>query len=88
MPYAVDDTHAHAWVEYYQDGVGWLPFEITPSYLNTMARADEYQDISGISGDSASPENDNEDQQDEDQVPAEDEARRKPLTGFWYSWCF
>lgn len=46
-PYDVDETHAHAWVEYYQDGVGWLPFETTPSYLNIMGQAEEYQDISG-----------------------------------------
>lgn len=24
--------YAHAWVEYYLDGVGWVPFEVTPKY--------------------------------------------------------
>lgn len=41
--YTVDGTHAHAWVEYYQDGVGWLPFESTPSYLGIMETAEDYQ---------------------------------------------
>ncbi|MRN26991.1 hypothetical protein EAI30_20595, partial [Romboutsia ilealis] len=49
-PYILDDTHAHAWVEYYQDGVGWLPFEVTPSYIGTMDKAEDFQDISGLSG--------------------------------------
>jgi hypothetical protein len=26
--------HAHAWAEYYLDGVGWLPFEVTPGYID------------------------------------------------------
>ena len=47
-PYTVDRTHAHAWVEYYQDGVGWLPFEITPSYLDVMSQSETYQDISSL----------------------------------------
>ncbi|MEI3176058.1 MAG: transglutaminase domain-containing protein [Lachnospiraceae bacterium] len=51
--YALDDTHAHAWAEYYQDGVGWLPFEATPSYLNVMGQAEQFQDISGVDGSSA-----------------------------------
>ena len=64
--YKVDETHAHAWVEYYQDGVGWLPFETTPSYLNTMEQSDDYQDISGISGQSPQDENQpNEDDTEE-----------------------
>lgn len=72
-PYVLDDTHAHAWVEYYQDGVGWLPFETTPSYLDIMNQADEYQDISGLSGGSSQ----DQEQQDEDQEP-EDEQEEEP----------
>ena len=29
----------HAWVEYYEDGVGWIPFEVTPPYAQVMASA-------------------------------------------------
>ena len=28
----LDESHAHAWTEYYLDGVGWIPFEVTPGY--------------------------------------------------------
>lgn len=69
-PYDVDDTHAHAWVEYYQDGVGWLPFETTPSYLNIMNKAEDYQNISGVSGGGSQEEQDmqqDEEQQEEEQ---------------------
>lgn len=30
----LDENHAHAWAEYYLDGVGWIPFEVTPGYLD------------------------------------------------------
>lgn len=42
---SIDETHAHAWVEFYQDGVGWIPFEVTPVYLNIMEKDDE---LSGL----------------------------------------
>lgn len=28
------ENHAHAWAEYYLDGVGWIPFEVTPGYMD------------------------------------------------------
>lgn len=31
---AITEKDAHAWVEYYLDGVGWLPFEVTPGYVD------------------------------------------------------
>lgn len=30
----LDENHAHAWAEYYLDGVGWIPFETTPGYID------------------------------------------------------
>lgn len=30
------DHNAHAWVEYYHDGLGWIPFEVDPNYLGVM----------------------------------------------------
>ncbi|MFV0496882.1 MAG: transglutaminase-like domain-containing protein [Candidatus Fimivivens sp.] len=30
------DYNAHAWAEYYHDGVGWIPFEANPNYLGVM----------------------------------------------------
>jgi hypothetical protein len=40
----IADNHAHAWVEIYQDGIGWVPFEPTPSYFDVMEHPD---DLSG-----------------------------------------
>lgn len=42
-PINVNGKHAHAWVEYYQDGVGWIPFEVTPPYLFLMEQAEDLQ---------------------------------------------
>lgn len=72
--YAVDDTHAHAWAEYYQDGVGWLPFEVTPSYLNVMGQAEQFQDISGVDGSSAPDEQQNEEQAEEEPEEQEEDT--------------
>lgn len=46
----VGGNRAHAWVEYYQDGLGWLPFEATPTYFSAMEKAERYQSISGLVG--------------------------------------
>lgn len=46
----VGGNRAHAWVEYYQDGLGWLPFEVTPPYFSAMEKAEQYQSISGLVG--------------------------------------
>lgn len=34
----VTGKEAHAWVEIYQDGVGWIPMEVTPTYMDKMER--------------------------------------------------
>lgn len=31
---------AHAWAEYYEDGVGWIPFETAAPYLSVMPEAE------------------------------------------------
>lgn len=31
---ALTEANAHAWAEYYMDGVGWIPFEVTPGYID------------------------------------------------------
>ena len=38
----IDETHAHAWTEFYRDGIGWIPFETTPVYLDVMERAEDF----------------------------------------------
>lgn len=49
-PIDLDITHAHAWAEYYSDGIGWLPFEATPTYLSEITQPETYRDISGLTG--------------------------------------
>lgn len=39
----VSESHAHAWVEFYQDGIGWVPFEVTPPYIDRMEQPDLFQ---------------------------------------------
>ena len=74
--YMIDETHAHAWVEYYQDGVGWIPFEVTPSYLNVMPKAEEYQDISGSASSSGSKTS------VEEEEPEEKEEEKKEMPDY------
>lgn len=45
-PINIDDTHFHAWVEFYRDGIGWIPFEVTPPYLDIMEKAEEISPVS------------------------------------------
>lgn len=35
-PLVLTACNAHAWAEYYQNGVGWVPFEATPGYADQM----------------------------------------------------
>lgn len=39
--YEIDDSMAHAWVEIYIDGFGWLPVETTPSSDDTEPEEEE-----------------------------------------------
>lgn len=73
----LNGTSGHAWVEYYQDGVGWLPFEVTPGYLSAMEQAETYRSISGLVGHSSrAQESENLDApQQEDEEPS--------LLSFW-----
>lgn len=70
---------AHAWVEYYQDGVGWLPFEVTPPYFSAMEQAEKYQDISGLIGQQPQERvvDNTEDQ------PQSDDTEDPTLLNFW-----
>ena len=36
---ALSGTSAHAWAEYYEDGVGWIPFETAEPYIGLMSES-------------------------------------------------
>ena len=55
VPFSLSGSRAHAWCEIYQDGIGWVPFETTPKYLNLMEQSDLLRSSSG-SEDDLSPE--------------------------------
>lgn len=46
-PTELDQSFAHAWVEIYRDGVGFVPFEITPPYTDPMEQSNMTQGGSG-----------------------------------------
>jgi hypothetical protein len=52
--YDVDSSSAHAWVEAYMEGIGWIPFEPTPEFYgarytqwNEETKASGYSDFEG-----------------------------------------
>jgi transglutaminase-like putative cysteine protease len=54
LPFEVDETHAHAWVEIYRDGVGFIPFEVSSPYMMPMGESTSA--LSGGSGQSGPKE--------------------------------
>ena len=77
QPLTLTGQSGHTWVEYYQDGVGWLPFEVAPPYLSVMEQAESYQNVSGLVGQAPPDTEDNE----EPDVPDSDLAQT--LREFW-----
>lgn len=41
------DENAHAWAEYYLDGIGWIPFEVTPGYVDEGENEAVYNLLAG-----------------------------------------
>lgn len=77
----VTGKSAHAWAEIYQDGVGWIPMEVTPPYLDVMERpefaAASY--TSGENGGSSDGESATEAIRDEEDPKPETEKGKKKL---------
>ncbi len=55
--YDVDSSSAHAWVEAYMEGIGWIPFEPTPEFYGARytqwqeeTKATGYSDFGGSGG--------------------------------------
>lgn len=48
----VTDRYAHAWIEVYIDGIGWITVDATPGYAEQYLRGqDEYTGRGGTQGD-------------------------------------
>ena len=87
---------AHAWAEYYEDGVGWIPFETTPGYRGVMEEPqwlwfeeDENADLTGSSngegGDGDAQTNRRTDIQ-EDELPENGETTLQVITDAIYDY--
>lgn len=73
-PYVLTGKSAHAWAEYYQDGVGWLPFEVLPSFMDRMEKMNEYQDFSSLPRPQNPPEDTPEDEPSEQEEKEPEEG--------------
>ena len=47
---------AHAWVEVYQEGIGWLPLELTPDYTGIMGAAPQAGQLGAAISERSDPE--------------------------------
>ena len=73
----VRDYNAHAWVEVYYDGVGWIQYEATPQYYVGMYGADNSAGSTPVAPvlpdeETTAPEDWNEPETDEDDTLPED----------------
>lgn len=53
------DGNAHAWTEYYHDGLGWIPFETDPMFIGVMegvSAPPQYMQSGGGGGEEEQPE--------------------------------
>ena len=66
----LDGKHSHAWVEVYQDKVGWIPVEVTPPYFGLMEEADSLMGVPGA--DSQSEEGASSSENPEEQIDMPD----------------
>lgn len=81
---AITDSHAHAWVEYYQDGVGFIPFEVTPGYLTVMESAD---DMGQLIGEGEKADNsEKEKEKREEKQKANNVGTRQKENSFYKKW--
>ncbi len=81
--YDLTEQNAHAWVEYYLDGVGWIPFDVTPGFYdasyyeptdNNQIEDDVQSWSVGDNAGSTSWESEQQQQQQEQQRVSEEQA--------------
>ena len=78
---SITGRDAHAWAEYYQDGIGWIPFETTPVYMDVMEQPETESALGdgGSSGQIAGAGMEMAEDNYESEEPEKDEDERKSL---------
>lgn len=82
------EEHSHAWAEYYLDGIGWIPFEVTPGYIDEKELS-EVQEM--FAGDESSEYNEQTYKKNNlsyqaslDLMPEENADKEEPLLLSWW----
>ena len=71
----VPEAHAHAWVEFYQDGIGWVPFEVTPPYIDRMEQPDIFQGYDTGENESDGDDKASEEMTEDNYIQSEEKER-------------
>lgn len=86
-PVSVPESDAHAWVEIYQDGVGWVPVETVGAYMDRMEQPPDITLYRSGDGGQGTSEAETESWQDEEEKdPERKESSEKGfsvLTAVW-----
>ena len=72
QPLAVDSSCARAWVEVYQDGIGWIPMDMTPG-IGEMIKEDPDDSSDEGDGDTENPELEPEEVEDDNPMEEDTE---------------
>lgn len=75
-PFTLTEEASHAWVEIYQDGIGWIPFEVTPKYLDVMEQDDNLYGTGA--GEYHSSDSPNQDTPEENSLEMDDDYHDDP----------
>lgn len=78
----IDGSHASAWVEVYQDGIGWIPMNLTPG-LGEMTEEEPEPDQSNGAG--SSDKSDVKEGEELEETPEEENQSEDPENGFMTS---
>ncbi len=69
---------AHAWVEIYKDGIGWLPIEVTPDFYEELTGEDQQMEQTAGSAQSTAGG------EEEDQEEGEEQAAPGMAVNLWF----
>lgn len=72
---SVKDRNAHAWIEIYLEGIGWVPVDVTPGDAQSAASGGDSSQMSGGSGQEQQTDIDTDTQTDTDTQADETDAK-------------